>query len=90
MPWFALWWEGWVLHHSAGVRWSLCGAFRWTGGFDLVGFVGGCRSPPAARMAGVRDSWGVVPFEWSGFLAEVSRCPPRGYHMSGLSPWFVF
>ena len=41
-------------------------------------------------MAGARDSWGVARFLFgrSGFLAEVSRCPPRSYQMIGLSPGF--
>ena len=33
---------------------------------------------------------GTFFIERSGFLAEVSRCPPRGYQMSGLSPGFDF
>ena len=28
--------------------------------------------------------------ERSGFLVELSRCPPRGYQMSGLAPGFDF
>ena len=43
-------------------------------------------------MAGARDSWGVARclLERSGFLAEVSRCPPQSYQMSGLSSGFDF